>query len=134
VTSPTQVALRELMILTKCYCDGEHPRLGHNCSFRPDVMTLVANIGAVLELLNDGRGDGVWEGFVEAEKVRAALLGVPMRSWPADDPPWNQEVPADALLRDPGSAAYSGQIAERLQRAEESRRLSEQKEGPSATG
>lgn len=85
MTAPVQVALRELMILTKCYCDGEHPRLGHNCSFRPDVKTLVDAITAVLKLCDEAVHDGP-----HPEEIRAALLGLPY-------------VPdADAMTRDPG--------------------------------
>lgn len=80
--SPTQVALRELMILTKCYCgnygEDPHPRLGHNCSFRRDVLTLVTNIGAALELCDGVKGPGELapDAVLEfAKAVRAALLG-----------------------------------------------------------
>jgi hypothetical protein len=86
--SPTQVALRELMILTKCYCDGEHPRLGHNCSFRPDVETLVGAVAAVLKICEaDTVGDRA--GHQVAYDIRRALLGLPQ---PVDEsPPWREE-------------------------------------------
>lgn len=127
MTSPTQVALRELMILTKCYCDGDHPRLGHNCSFRPDVETVVANVGAALKLCEDelsGGGTGPWDHPSPlAEKVHAALLGLPQ---PVDEsPPWDEPTP---------QPSYSAQIAERLQRAEADRRLSEEREGSPGPG
>jgi hypothetical protein len=102
--SPTQVALRELVMLTKCYCDGEHPRLGHNCSFRPDVMTLVTNIGAVLEICNEAiaANDPRFPADA-ADDIRRALLGLP-----ADEgPPWNTDEPV----------AHSALIAQRLQQA-----------------
>jgi len=89
--SPTQVALRELTMLTKCYCDGEHPRLGHNCSFRPDVLTLVTNIGNVLKLCDER--SGLWDdGRIPAEDVRRTLLGLSTGDGGAtDDPPWSNE-------------------------------------------
>lgn len=85
MTSPVQVALRELMILTKCYCDGEHPRLGHNCSFRPDVMRVVEAIGEALKLCEiTPLAPDPW--VVEhLDAIRAALLGNA-----TDDPPWRQ--------------------------------------------
>lgn len=81
--SPTQVALRELMILTRCYCDGEHPRLGHNCSFRRDVETVVANVGDVLSLCNEAiaANDPRFPADA-ADNVRRALLGLP---------PWTED-------------------------------------------
>ena len=93
--APTQIALRELMILTRCYCDGEHPRLGHNCSFRPDVETLVANIGAALKICEDELASGGTDPWSHpsplAGAIHATLLGLPL---PDDSPPWsNEEAP-----------------------------------------
>lgn len=120
MTSPVQVALRELMILTKCYCDGQydgigHPRLGHNCSFRPDVVRVVEAIGGALKLCDDelaGGGSDPWSHPSPfAEAIRATLLGLPADE---DDPPWNQ----DEGSRVPGSdaPAHSALIAQKLQR------------------
>lgn len=122
--SPTQVALRELTMLTKCYCDGEHPRLGHNCSFRRDVETVVDNIGAVLRACNEAiAANDPRFPSAAADDIRRALLGLPGY----EDPPWDTSV-----VEPP--AAHSATIAERLQRAEADRRLSEEREGPSGTG
>ena len=83
--SPTQVALRELTMLTKCYCGGQrdglghpHPQLGNNCSFRPDVMTLVANIDAALKLLDVTDTPFAPDPWVieHLDNVRRALLGL----------------------------------------------------------
>jgi hypothetical protein len=115
MTSPTQVALRELMILTKCYCDGEHPRLGHNCSFRRDVQTVVAAIGEALRLCEDAKVSETQSMESLADEIRTALLGLP-----ADEgPPWRDEAPGGGVPDEPiehTTAAYSAQIAERLQR------------------
>lgn len=103
MTSPTQAALRELMILTKCYCDGEHPRLGHNCSFRPDVLTLVANISAALEACDTALVDGG-----SPEEIRRALLGLPVNEHASAAYPGGMGVPDEpiemalSMTRDPG--------------------------------
>jgi hypothetical protein len=94
MSAPTQVALRELMILTKCYCgnygEDPHPRLGHNCSFRPDVETLVANVATVLELCNNAIAENDPRLPADAaDNIRRALLGLP---------PWSDgaaEEPSD---------------------------------------
>lgn len=79
MTSPVQVALRELMILTKCYCDGEHPRLGHNCSFRPDVVRVVAEVARLqAEIENLQRNSGE-EDCACGHPARCSGMG----------PPWN---------------------------------------------
>lgn len=76
MTAPVPLALRELMILTKCYCDGEHPRLGHNCSFRRDVETVVAAVKQVLALCErEKTREQPRAGHQVAFDVRAALLG-----------------------------------------------------------
>lgn len=128
--SPTQVALRELTMLTKCYCDGQydgvghpHPRLGHNCSFRRDVLTLVDSIGAVLRACNEAiAANDPRFPAAAADDIRRALLGLPAY----EDPPWDSSVVPPV--------AHSAQVAERLQRAEADRRLSEEREGPSGPG
>lgn len=79
MTSPVQVALRELMILTKCYCDGQHPRLGHNCSFRPDVERVVKAIADAIAACDDTLVDGG-----SPEEIRRALLGLPEPSITGD--------------------------------------------------
>lgn len=100
--APTQVALRELMILTRCYCGpnepgGEHPRLGHNCSFRRDVETLVAAVARVLALCDEAdTGNVVWKGYVDSDDVRAALLGLD------PGPPWRTERNAAPGVSDEG--------------------------------
>lgn len=101
--APTQLALRELMILTRCYCGpnepgGTHPRLGHNCSFRRDVETLVAAVRRVLELCDEAdTGNVVWKGYTDSDEVRATLLGVPVKAHSDEDPPWRdaQVAPTD---------------------------------------
>lgn len=115
MTAPVPLALRELMILTKCYCDGEHPRLGHNCSFRRDVETVVAAVQSVLAMCNEAipENDPRFPADT-ADNIRRALLGLP---------PWRDEDPA-----------LAAQVAERLQRAEADRRLSEGGGGPSGPG
>lgn len=131
MSAPVPLALRELMILTKCYCgnygEDPHPRLGHNCSFRRDVETVVAAVQRVLALCEDelsGGGTGPWDHPSPlAEKVHAALLGLPQPV--NEDPPWDEPTP---------QPSYSAQVAERLQRAEADRRLSEEREGPSGPG
>lgn len=115
VTSPVQVALRELMLLTKCYCDGQHPRLGHNCSFRPDVERVVAAIGGALAACDDALVDGG-----SPEEIRRVLLGLP-----ADDFPYVTDTPNEAIdawapapsTRSVKDAPHAAQIAQRLQDA-----------------
>lgn len=91
--APTQIALRELMILTRCYCDGEHPRLGHNCSFRPDVETVVAAVQKALALCNEaiaeGGPDPYAERMVPADEIRRLLLGWSMPRGYDPGPPWD---------------------------------------------
>lgn len=136
--SPTQVALRELMMLTKCYCgnygEDPHPRLGHNCSFRRDVETLVGAVRRVLEMCErEKTREQPRAGHQVADEIRRALLGLPAY----DGPPWSDETepsPLVAALRELPAAAYSAQIAERLQRAEADRRLSDVEGGSSAPG
>lgn len=106
MTSPTQVALRELMILTKCYCDGEHPRLGHNCSFRPDVQTVVANVGAVLTRCNEAIADNDPRfPSTAADQIRRALLGLP----PDDDPPWDVAPGSERCIPCPHGGTHGGE-------------------------
>lgn len=89
MTSPTQVALRELMILTKCYCgnygEDPHPRLGHNCSFRPDVETVVAAVQRVLALCEES--ERAQHDYVATVDIRRELLGLPAEQ----GPPWSNE-------------------------------------------
>lgn len=77
MTAPVPLALRELMILTKCYCDGEHPRLGHNCSFRRDVETVVAAVQQALAMCELGDLPHAPDPWVREHlnAVRRALLG-----------------------------------------------------------
>jgi hypothetical protein len=91
------------MILTKCYCDGEHPRLGHNCSFRPDVETLVAAVGAVLALCEES--ERAQHDYVAAVDVRRALLGLP----PDDDPPWDVAPGSEQCIPCPHGGVHDGE-------------------------
>lgn len=113
VTAPVPLALRELMILTKCYCDGEHPRLEHNCSFRPDVETVVAAVGEALRLadpINTPHAPDPWV-IAHLDAIRRALLGLP-----ADEgPPWGNG-PGGGVPEEPIEHAYAAEIAQKLQR------------------
>lgn len=105
--SPTQVALRELMILTRCYCDGEHPRLGHNCSFRRDVETVVAAVQRALDICDTAIREstlGEAAGYAVADDVRRAVLGLD----PDPGPPWNNGNATPDVSDGEGSASGPG--------------------------
>lgn len=134
-TSPTQVALRELTMLTRCYCDGEHPRLGHNCSFRRDVLTLVDNIGAVLRACNEAiaTNDPRFPAAA-ADDIRRALLGLPAD----ENPPW-RDCPRcnyDKHLC-PGCGAslrHGVEVCDDCSNGNAAPDVSEEREGPSGPG